>query len=211
MHIDPPNLPPSPLIDQIFPIIGRTLGFNAEDDTHRMQSCIYPQVGDTCTVEHRPDVDATVEDVPVDSGIGESKVAIEIECALRNASIGGCKDALLAFRSTNDDEDEGGSEDQVDARMSDDLSFGGVGSTRAHMNSIQILWNIPDMAMRSSMLRRRVMRRLTCWLTMLILTTMPCTTIQMGDFMHFFLRSLRVSTPTFHTASYASITLAYSI
>jgi hypothetical protein len=48
------------------------------------------------------------------------------------------------------------------------------------MDPIQILWNVLDRAMRSSMLRWRVIRRLTCWLTMLILTRMPCTTIQMG-------------------------------
>ena len=39
-----------------------------------------------------------------------------------------CKDVLLAFRSTDDDEDERGGEDQVDACIFDDLSFGGVGS-----------------------------------------------------------------------------------
>ena len=47
----------------------------------------------------------------MDSGVGEYENATEIECALWNASIGGCKDALLAFRSIDDNEDEGGSED----------------------------------------------------------------------------------------------------
>jgi hypothetical protein len=79
-------------------------------------------------VEHHPDADTAMEDAPVGSGAVESEDATEIECALRNASIGGCKDALPAFRSTDDDEDEGGGEDQVDARMSDNLSFDGVGS-----------------------------------------------------------------------------------
>jgi hypothetical protein len=69
-----------------------------------------------------------MEDAPLGFGMAESEDAIEIECTLRNASIGGCKDALPAFRSTDYDEDEGGGEDQVDARMSDDLSFDGVGS-----------------------------------------------------------------------------------
>jgi hypothetical protein len=86
-------------------------------------------------VEHRPDADAAMEDAPVGSNMAESEDATEIECALRNASIGGCKDALSAFRSTDDDEDEGGDEDQVDARMFDDLSFGGVGSTGASHES----------------------------------------------------------------------------
>ena len=80
-----------------------------------------------------------------------------------------------------------------------------------HMNPIQILRNVLDRAMRNSMLRRRVIRRLTCWLAMLILTRMPCVTMQMGDFMPSFLHSLRVLTPTFRIARYASISLAYSI
>jgi hypothetical protein len=72
---------------------------------------------------------------PVGSGVAKSEDATKIECALWNASIGGYKDALPAFRSTDDDEDEGGGEDQVDARMSDDLSFGGVGSVGASHES----------------------------------------------------------------------------
>ena len=82
-------------------------------------------------MEHCPDTDATMEDVHGALGATGSKDAIEIECALWNATISGCKDALLAFHSTDDDEDEGGGEDQVDARMSDNLSFGGVGSAGA--------------------------------------------------------------------------------
>ena len=60
-----------------------------------------------------------------------SEDAIEIKCALWNASIIGYKDALPTFRSTDDDDDEGGGEDQVDACMFNDLSFGGVGSVGA--------------------------------------------------------------------------------
>jgi hypothetical protein len=131
MHTDPPNLPPSPPADQTSSIVGCALGFDADNDTHRMQPCVYPQIKDTCTVEHCPNADATMEDALVGSDAAESEDATEIEYALRNASIGGCKDALLAFRSTDDNEDEGGDEDQVDARMSDDLSFGKVGSTGA--------------------------------------------------------------------------------
>jgi hypothetical protein len=67
--------------------------------------------------------------------MAESKDATEIECALQNASISGCKDALPTFRSTDDDEDEGGDEVQVDACMSDNLSFGRVGSARASHES----------------------------------------------------------------------------
>jgi hypothetical protein len=131
MQTDPPNLPPSPPADRTSPIVGRALGFDTISDARGMQPCAYPRVEDTCTVEHRPHIDAAMEDAPLGSGMAESEDATEIECALRNASIGGCKDALPAFRSTDDDEDEGGGEDQVDARMSDDLSFGGVGSAGA--------------------------------------------------------------------------------
>ena len=55
------------------------------------------------------------------------------------------------------------------------------------MNLIQILWNVPNRAMNSSMLILKVMRRLTCWLMMLILMRMLCATMQMGDFVHSFL------------------------
>jgi hypothetical protein len=72
-----------------------------------------------------------MEEAPLIAGVAESEDATKIECALRNASIGGCKDALPALRSSNDDEDEGGEEHEGHARMSDDLSFGGTGSTRA--------------------------------------------------------------------------------
>jgi hypothetical protein len=135
MQTDPPNLPPSSPTNRTSPIVGRALGFDTINDAQGMQPCAYPRVEDTCTVEHRPHTDAAMEDAPLGSGMAESEDATEIECILRNASIGGCKDALPAFRSTDDDEDEGGGEDQVDARMSDDLSFGGVGSAGASHGS----------------------------------------------------------------------------
>ena len=135
MHIEPPNLLPSPPADQTSPIVDHALGFGVENDTHCMQPCVYPQVEDTCTVEHFLDADIDMEDAPMDSSMAESKDAIEIECVLWNASIGGYKDAFLAFRSTDDDENEGGGEDQVDARMSDNLSFNGVGFAGASHES----------------------------------------------------------------------------
>jgi hypothetical protein len=66
-------------------------------------------------VEHRPDVGVAIEDAPLGSGVAESEDATEIECALWNASIGGCKDVLPALRSSDDDEDEGSQEHQGDA------------------------------------------------------------------------------------------------
>jgi hypothetical protein len=86
-------------------------------------------------VEHRPDTNTAMEDALVGSGVAEPEDATKIECALRNASIGGCKDALPALRSSDDDEDEGGEEHQEDARMFDNLSFGGVGSSGASHES----------------------------------------------------------------------------
>jgi hypothetical protein len=121
MQTDSPNLPPSPLADRTSPIVARALGFDTISDARGIQPCAYPQVEDTCTVEHRPHTDAAMEDASLGSDMAESEDATEIECALRNASIGGCKDALPAFCSTDDDEDEGGGEDQVDARMSNDF------------------------------------------------------------------------------------------
>jgi hypothetical protein len=110
MQTDPLNLLPSLPCDRTSPIVGCALGFDTNNDAQCMQSCAYPQVKDTCIVEHRPDADAAMEDAPVGSGMEEPEDATEIECALWNASIGGCKDALPALRSSDDDEDEGGEE-----------------------------------------------------------------------------------------------------
>ena len=131
MHTDPPNLLFLPPADRASPIVDRAFGFEAESETHRLQRCDYPRIKDTCTIEHHFDTNAAMEDAQGASSAAESKDATEIECALWNASINRCKDALPAFHSTDDDKDEIGSEDQVDACMSDDLSFGGLSSTRA--------------------------------------------------------------------------------
>jgi hypothetical protein len=139
MQTDPPNLPPSPPADRTSPIVSRVLGFDTDIDTdsatHRMQPCIYPRVEDTCTVEHCPDANSAMEDAPLGSSVAESEDVTEIECTLWNASIGGCKDALPALRSSNEDEDEGGQEHHGDGRMCDDLSFGRVGSSGASHES----------------------------------------------------------------------------
>ena len=131
MHTYLPNLLPSRPSDRTFPIVGRALGFDIESDTRRMNLCVYLLVKDTCTMENHPDIDVAMQDAPMGSGVAESEDATEIKCAFWNASIGGCKDALPAFHSIDDDEDEGNGEDHVDACMSNDLSFGGVGSAGA--------------------------------------------------------------------------------
>ena len=135
MHTDPPNLCFSPPADRASPIVGCVLGFDAKSEAHHLQQCDYHQVKNTCTVEHCLNTDAAMEDMHGAPSAAGSEDATKIECALRNASISGCKDAFPVFHSTDDDEDERGGEDQVDARMSDNLSFGGVGSTGASRNS----------------------------------------------------------------------------
>jgi hypothetical protein len=135
IQTDPSNLSPSPLADQTSPIVGRALGFDTDNAVHRMQPCVYPRIKDTCTVKHRPNADAAMEDAPLGFGVAEFEDATEIECALRNASIGGCKDALLSLHSSDDNEDEGGQDHHGDGRMSDDLSFGGVGFSGASHES----------------------------------------------------------------------------
>ena len=59
-------------------------------------------------MKHRPNTNATMEDVHGALGMAGSEEPIEIKCALQNASISGCKDARPAFHSTDDNEDEGG-------------------------------------------------------------------------------------------------------
>ena len=201
MHTDPPNLCFSPPADRAYLVIGRALGINAESEAHRLQRCDYRQVKDTCTVEHRPNTHATMDSAHRAPGASGSEDATEIEYAFRNASITGCKDVLPAFRSSHDNDDERGGEDQVDARMSDDLSFNGVGSVGASRDSDA---NPAKCSGQGSMLWRRVMRRLSRWHTMLILTRIPCALMQLLDFMPTFLQSLRVLTPTFCTVRYAS-------
>ena len=83
VHIDPPNLPPLPPIDQTFPIGGRAFGFDAESDTHRMHPCVYPLVKDTCIVEHCPNTNAAMQDALVGSAAAESKDAIEFSAFFR--------------------------------------------------------------------------------------------------------------------------------
>ena len=104
-----------------------------------MQQCVNPRVEDTCTVEHCPNTDTAIEDVPMNSGAMESEDATKIECAFWSASINGCKDILPTFHFTDDNEDDGSSEDQVDASMSNNLSFGGVGSPGASCESNSII------------------------------------------------------------------------
>ena len=135
MQTNLPNSLLSPLVDQTSSIVGRALDFNTDNDVHRMQPCVYPQIKDTCIVEHCLDADVAMEDAPLGFSVAESKDATEIECVLRNASISGYKDALLSLHSSYDNEDEGAQEHHGHGRMSNNLSCDGIGFSEASHES----------------------------------------------------------------------------
>jgi hypothetical protein len=61
--------------------------------------------------------------------------ATGIESVLRNSSLNGCKDALLALHSSNDNEDGGSHGCQEDIHMFNHVSTGGVDSGEALRDS----------------------------------------------------------------------------
>jgi hypothetical protein len=72
-----------------------------------------------------------MEDVVEISGVAASDNHVDIELALRNANLDGCKDALPSLRSSEDDEDDGGHEKQSDIRLPSHLNITGVVSGQA--------------------------------------------------------------------------------
>jgi hypothetical protein len=131
MATDPPTLLPLPPPNERSPIIGRVLTFDEIEGVHDQQTFGYPRVEDTSTVDHRPDNDAGMEGMAEISGVTASNNHVDIEFALRNANLDGCKEALPAFRLSNDEEDDGGHEKQSDVCLSDHLSITGVNSGEA--------------------------------------------------------------------------------
>jgi hypothetical protein len=129
--IDPPTLSPLPPPNERFPIVGRVLTFGEMEGIHDQQTSGYPRVEDTSTVDHRPNNDTTMEGVVEIFGVATSDDHVDIEFALRNANLDGCKEALPASRSSDDDEDDGGHEKQSDVRLSDHLNIIGVNSSEA--------------------------------------------------------------------------------
>jgi hypothetical protein len=131
MAIDPPTLSALPLLIQHSPIVGRVLTFDEMEGVHDQQTSSYPRVEDTSSLDRRPSDDAAMEDVAEISGVAASDDHVDIEFVLRNANLDCCKDALPSLRSSQDNEDDGGHEKQLDTRLYDHLNITGVVSTQA--------------------------------------------------------------------------------
>jgi hypothetical protein len=110
MATDPPTLSPLPPPIQHSPIVGRVLTFDEMEGVHDQQTSSYPRVEVTSSLDRRPNVDTTMEDVVEISGVAASDDHVDIELALRNANLDGCKDGLPSLRSSEDDKDDGGHE-----------------------------------------------------------------------------------------------------
>jgi hypothetical protein len=72
-----------------------------------------------------------IEDVVEISDVAAFDNHVNIELALRNANLEGCKDVLPSLRSSEDDEDDGGHEKQSDVRLPSHLNITGVVSGQA--------------------------------------------------------------------------------
>jgi hypothetical protein len=107
------------------------LTFDEMEGDHDQQTFGYPRVKDTSSLDRRPDDDVAMEDVAEISSVAASDDHVDIEFVLRNANLDGCKDALPALRSSEDDEDNGGHEKQSDTCLSENLNITGVVSGQA--------------------------------------------------------------------------------
>jgi hypothetical protein len=131
MATDPPTLPLLPPPIQHSPIVDRVLTFDEMKGDHDQQTSGYPRVEDTSSLDRRPDVDATMENMAEISVVAAFDDHVDIELALRNANLDGCKDALPSLRSSEDDEDDGGHEKQSDVRLPSHLNITRVVSGQA--------------------------------------------------------------------------------
>jgi hypothetical protein len=134
MATDPPTLPPLPPRIQRSPIVGQVLTFDEMESDHDQQTSGYPRVEDTSSLDRRPDVDATMENVAEISGVAASDDHVEL--ALRNANLDNCKDAFPSLRSSEDDEDDGGHEKQSDVCLPSHLNITGVVSGQASLGRV---------------------------------------------------------------------------
>ena len=123
MATDPPTLSPLPPPNERSPIIGQVLTFDKMEGIHNQQTSNYPPVGDTNTVDHRLDNDRAIEGVAKISGVAASDNHVNIEFALQNTNLNSCKEALPAFRSSDDYEDDEGHEKQFDVCLSNHLNI----------------------------------------------------------------------------------------
>jgi hypothetical protein len=126
MATDPLALLPFAHLIQHSPVVGRVLTFVEIEGVHNLQTSGYPRVEDTSSLDRRPDVDTAMEDVAEISGADASDDHVDIELALQNTNLDGCKDALSSLRSSEDDEDDGGHEKQSDFCWPTHLNITGV-------------------------------------------------------------------------------------
>ena len=94
MATDPPTLLPFAPLIQRSPIINRVLTFDEIGSVHNQQTSGYPQVEDTSSFNRCPDIDTTRENVAEISNVSAFDDHVDIELALRNTNLDGCKDAL---------------------------------------------------------------------------------------------------------------------
>jgi hypothetical protein len=107
------------------------LTFDEMEGDHDQQTSGYPRVKDTSFLNRRLDVDAAIENVAEISGVAAFDDHVDIELALRNANLDGCKDALPSLCSSEDDEDDGGHEKQSDVCLPSHLNITRVVSGQA--------------------------------------------------------------------------------
>jgi hypothetical protein len=131
MATDPPTLSPFAPSIQHSSLVGRVLTFDEMEGVHNQHTSGYPRVEDTSSLDRRPDVDATIEDVVEISDVPASDDHVDIELAFRNTNLDSCKDALPSMRSSDDDGDDGGHEKQSDVRLPSHLNIAGVVSSQA--------------------------------------------------------------------------------
>jgi hypothetical protein len=126
MVTDPPTLSPLPPPNEHFPIISQVLTFDEMEGVYDQQTSGYPRVADSSIVNHRPNNDAAMEGLAEISSVVAFDDHVDIEFALWNANLDGCKEALPAFHSSDDDEDEGGYDKQFDVPLTYHLNITGM-------------------------------------------------------------------------------------
>ena len=132
---NPPTLSPFDPPIQHSPIVSQVLNFDEIEAVHDQQTSGYPWIEDISSLDRRPDVDTTMEDVVEISNVVAFDNPIDIEIAFWKTSLDGCKDALPLLRSSEDNEDDEGHEKQSDVRLPSHLNITGVVSSQASLGS----------------------------------------------------------------------------
>jgi hypothetical protein len=179
MATDPPILSPSAHPIQRSPVVGRVLTFDEIEGVHNQQTSGYPRVEDTSSLDCRPDVDTAMEDVADISSTAASNDHVDIELALRNTNLDGCKDALPSLRLSEDDEDDGGHEKQSDVRWPTHLNITGVVSGQVSPGHDPTHPECSEQGGRIRMQKRKVICCLMLWTTRWMFTRQQCATLPM--------------------------------